>query len=96
VFLNGDAISEPGPRGDAVRDQSFLLLFNAHRGPVAFVLPDRRFGDSWDVLIDTATALGGDAVTIRDGSIVELAGRSIMVLREADPALPGWPPPTAG
>ena len=52
----------------------------------AFMLPDRRFGDSWDVLINTATAPGGDALTIRAGSVVELAGRSIMVLREAEPA----------
>src|SRR6202012_4688234 len=28
VFLNGEAITEPGPRGDTVRDDSFLLLFN--------------------------------------------------------------------
>ena len=30
VFLNGDAITEPGPRGERIRDDSFLLLFNAH------------------------------------------------------------------
>ena len=29
VFLNGDAISEPDPRGERIRDDSFLLLFNA-------------------------------------------------------------------
>ena len=29
VFLNGDAISEPGPRGERISDDSFLLMFNA-------------------------------------------------------------------
>jgi hypothetical protein len=29
VFLNGDAISEPDPRGERIGDESFLLLFNA-------------------------------------------------------------------
>jgi glycogen operon protein len=81
VFLNGDAITEPGPRGETVRDQSFLLLFNAHREPVSFTLPERRFGPAWDLLIDTAAA--GAAVTVPAGGSVELAGRSIMVLRES-------------
>jgi isoamylase len=90
VFLNGDAITEPGPRGDTVSDQSFLLLFNANREPVAFTLPDGRLGPGWDVLISTATAagaagagaaVGSGPITVRAGGRVELAGRSIMVLR---------------
>jgi isoamylase len=87
VFLNGDAITEPGPRGDTVRDQSFLLLFNAHREPVTFVLPGRRFGDAWDALIDTASTPGDTTVTYQAASSVDLAGRSIMILRgvEASP-----------
>jgi isoamylase len=84
VFLNGDAITEPGTRGEAVRDQSFLLLFNAHREPVTFVLPGRRFGNAWDVLVDTAAAPGGDAIISPAGTSVQLVGRSIMVLRGAD------------
>ena len=80
VFLNGDAITEPDPRGEAVRDQSFLLLFNAHREPVTFVLPGRRLGEAWEVLADTATAAGGDHRTLRAGASVDLAGRSMIVL----------------
>jgi isoamylase len=81
VFLNGDAITEPGPRGDTVRDQSFLLLFNGHREPVTFVLPGRRFGDAWDALIDTASTPGDTTITYQAASSVDLAGRSIMILR---------------
>ena len=34
MFLNGDAITSPGPSGQQVVDDSFLLLFNAYRvGP---------------------------------------------------------------
>jgi isoamylase len=84
VFLNGDAITEPGPRGDTVRDQSFLLLFNAHREPVTFALPGRRFGDAWDALIDTASTPGDTTISYQVTSSVTLAGRSIMILREAD------------
>jgi isoamylase len=109
VFLNGDAITEPGPRGDIVRDQSFLLLFNANREPVSFTLPDSRYRPGWEVLISTATAAGlagspatrtgtsgasgsagtaagdgtgaGPAITVQAGRSIDLAGRSIMVLR---------------
>jgi isoamylase len=86
VFLNGDAITEPGPRGDTVRDQSFLLLFNAHREPVTFVLPGRRFGDAWDALIDTASTPGDSTITYQAASSVVLAGRSVMILRGAEDA----------
>jgi glycogen operon protein len=90
VFLNGDAITEPDPRGDPVRDQSFLLLFNAHRGPVTFTVPDSRFGAAWEVLVNTAAAAGAAATAagagagVRAGRRLELAGRSIMVLRGED------------
>ena len=80
VFLNGDAITEPGPRGETVRDDNFLLLFNANREPVSFTVPGRRFGPGWDVLIDTATAGQAEGSVPAEGS-VELTGRSIMVLR---------------
>ncbi len=53
VFLNGDAISEPGPRGERVRDDSFLLMFNAHSAPLAFTVPPRH-GQRWQVVVDTA------------------------------------------
>ena len=102
VFLNGDAITEPGPRGETVRDDSLLLLFNANREPVTFTVPDVRFGPGWEVVISTATAVGAAApgatgtITVRPGRSIELAGRSIMVLRgiedgPASPGLPAWP-----
>jgi glycogen operon protein len=79
VFLNGDAITEPGPWGEDVRDQSFLLLFNANREPVTFALPGGRLGVGWEVLIDTAT--GGTAIGAKADRSIELTERSIMVLR---------------
>ena len=54
VFLNGDAITEPGTRGEPVRDTHFLLLFNAHSDAVRFVLPGTDHADGWHVAVDTA------------------------------------------
>jgi isoamylase len=84
VFLNGDAITEPDPRGERMTDDSFLLLFNAHSDPVPFSLPPARFGASWEVVLDTAA--GGTATEIpplRAGTRVTVAGRAAQVMRRA-------------
>jgi glycogen operon protein len=54
VFLNGDGISEPGPRGQRVRDDSFLLLFNASENDLKFEIPPARYGEQWLRVLDTA------------------------------------------
>ncbi len=53
VFLNGNAISEPGPRGERITDDSFLLMFNAARRALEFVVPVDH-GQQWQVVVDTA------------------------------------------
>ena len=57
VFLNGDAISEPDPRGGRITDAKFLLLFNAHSNPIMFTLPEASFATGWEVVIDTASGV---------------------------------------
>jgi isoamylase len=54
VLLNGDAITEPDPRGEAITDDSFLLLFNAHDQPVTFTLPGTELAAGWQVVVDSA------------------------------------------
>ncbi len=56
VFLNGDAISEPDPRGDPVRDESFLLLFNASEHGMDCTIPPAPYGEYWLKELDTALA----------------------------------------
>ncbi|MEP7765104.1 glycogen debranching protein GlgX [Sanguibacter sp. 25GB23B1] len=55
VFLNGEAIGEPGLRGERIVDDSFLILFNAHHDELDFTIPDARFGAEWTIVFDTAT-----------------------------------------
>jgi isoamylase len=88
VFLNGDAITEPGPRGEPVRDDTFLILFSAHNQPITFTLPGPRFGRRWAVTLDTAAALAGadDGAEHPAGGQIVLAGHSMMALRRVDPA----------
>jgi isoamylase len=53
VFLNGDEIRARTEHGDPIRDDSFLLLFNAHSEDVVFTLPTRRFGVRWALELAT-------------------------------------------
>ncbi|HZQ78928.1 MAG TPA: glycogen debranching protein GlgX [Acidimicrobiia bacterium] len=53
VFLNGEAIPDPDPRGEKITDDSFLVLFNAHYENLPFTIPDRDWGDRWVVVLDT-------------------------------------------
>ncbi len=47
VFLNGDELGAQTPHGEDERDDSFLLLFNAHYESIVFRLPARRFATRW-------------------------------------------------
>ncbi|MFF5258698.1 glycogen debranching protein GlgX [Actinomadura viridis] len=83
IFLNGDAIDEPGPRGERIRDDSFLVLFNAHEGDLDFVLPTARYGGMWSKVIDTADPLLAEeeSPVVKAGEAVLMEARSVQVLR---------------
>ncbi|MET9269446.1 glycogen debranching protein GlgX [Kribbella sp. NPDC003557] len=81
VFLNGDAISEPDPRGEPVVDDSFLVLLNGNFEPVDFLLPPEEYGESWTVAVDTTHPTGaGDEEPHAASSTVRLEARSTLVL----------------
>jgi glycogen operon protein len=80
VFLNGEAITEPDRRGRPIRDDSFLLLFNAHHDTITFTIP-KDYGDMWQTEIDTAMPIIPDLLTCRAGEAVAVPGRSVRVLR---------------
>ncbi|TDO50653.1 glycogen operon protein [Kribbella sp. VKM Ac-2527] len=81
VFLNGDAISEPDPRGEPVVDDSFLILLNSNHQPQEFLLPPSPYGAGWTVVVDTTTATGGaSAEEHAAGSTIKLEARGTLVL----------------
>jgi isoamylase len=82
VLLNGDAITEPGQRGEAITDQSFLLLFNAGDQPVSFTLPGADAAASWQIAADTATTQESEtAAAVAPGSQLVVAARSVVILQ---------------
>jgi isoamylase len=84
VFLNGDAISEPGPRGEPIADDSFLLMFNAAEHDLEFTLPPPGFGEHWVTELDTSDPRpGADPAPVKAGEVILLTHRSLRVLRRA-------------
>ncbi len=85
VFLNGDAITEPDPRGERTRDESFLLLFNASELDLSFTIPPQRYGEKWAKVLDTALPLSAvpDAPAVKPGDTVPILNRSMQVLARA-------------
>ena len=81
VFLNGDALTEPGPRGEPLRDDSFLLLFNPSPDAVSFTIPEPSYGSAWEIVVDTATGQRKD--TVRAGQPIQLEPHSLCFLRRS-------------
>ncbi|WP_137873350.1 glycogen debranching protein GlgX [Rhodococcus sp. Q] len=84
ALLNGDAIREPNHRGEPVRDDSFLLCFNAHDEGIEFTVPDVAAGSHWEVVLDTATPTGHSDAIVDGGANLKAESRSLTVLRRVD------------
>jgi isoamylase len=82
MFLNGQAIANPGPHGEEVEDDSFVLLFNAHAEDREFTLPRRRMGARWELELCTADpgAASGSA-TYEPQAQIHVTAHSITILR---------------
>jgi isoamylase len=82
MFLNGREITTPGPTGEDIEDDSFVLLFNAHDEDRAFMLPRRRFGAQWALELSTAKP-SAEAGSSYHGARTELLvpSRSIVILK---------------
>jgi isoamylase len=88
VFLNGDALTEPGPHGERVRDDSFLLMLSAERDPLEFTVPGVKYGERWAVVADTTTGGQPDPQgqpELAAGDHFTRTGNSMLVLRRCTP-----------
>jgi glycogen operon protein len=82
MFVSGDPLRSPGPRGEQLRDSSFLIWFNASAEPAQVTLPVQE----WVQAVEVALATGGqhaDGDRFKAGDSLRLDARSVLVLREA-------------
>jgi glycogen operon protein len=97
MLLGGVTIDVRDRRGRPIRDDTFLVLLNAHYEPVPFVLPGLREAE-WELMMDTAREPSFVAVgeTYGSAACYDLRDRSTALLRlkagfEPDAAAnPAW------
>ena len=102
VVLNGSALNEKDRFGRDQQDRSFALFFNAADQDMACMVPGRTSGAVWTEVLDTAVwpVPPGPPITHRAGTERLVAGRSLVVMQEAErptatrPGRPGRLPRT--
>ena len=85
VFLNGDPIREPGPRGERITDDSFCLLLNPYHESIEFTLPPKEFGAVWELEFDTTSTFDPRAAqhAYEAAAPITIEARSVVLLRRA-------------
>ncbi len=82
VMLSGDTMDVLNFESDPIRDDTFLLLLNAHHEPIPFVLPGEEHVE-WLLILDTASEEGflREARKLPSGDEVEVIGRATCLLK---------------
>jgi len=82
MLLSGDTIDVLNFEGEPIRDETFLLLINAHYEPVPFVLPGQEHIE-WQLILDTTHAEGflTEGRKFASGDDLDLGGRATCLLK---------------
>jgi len=82
MLLSGDTIDVLNFEGEPIRDDTFLLLINAHYEPVPFVLPGQEHIE-WQLILDTMHAEGflTEGTKFASGDDLDLGGRAACLLK---------------
>ena len=81
MHLNGSGIRAPGPDGERVDDDSFLVVLHLGARDAPFRLPGAPWATAYDLVLDTATEEPGPGTTLDAGALLTLSARSVVVLR---------------
>ncbi|QDH10861.1 glycogen debranching protein GlgX [Nocardioides dongxiaopingii] len=81
MFVLGDPLRSPGPRGEQQSDSSFVLWFHSGADPVDLELPRNRWTHTGEVVLSTdpGVAVG---TTVHAGGTLALSGPCVVVLGE--------------
>ncbi|PLW88307.1 glycogen debranching protein GlgX [Mucilaginibacter sp.] len=79
VFLNGMGIHSVDNEGNAIKDDNFYIMFNAHYEPLEYKLPEKLAQKNWHVVLDTSDDSVQDK-QINSGESIHVPARSIVIL----------------
>ena len=82
ILLSGDTIDVLDFHGEPIRDDTFLLLINAHYEPIAFLLPG-QVDLEWQLILDTSEESGfvTEPKKFASGEDVPLTDRAACLLQ---------------
>jgi glycogen operon protein len=82
MFVSGDPLRYPGPRGEQQRDKSFMIWLNAEPEPADIDLPENEWVHNGEVVLSTDPSLPvGKPVAA--GERIALDARAVVVLRQS-------------
>jgi isoamylase len=82
MLLSGDTVDVVNFEGEPIRDDTFLLLINAHHEAIPFVLPGQE-NLEWELILDTMDPNGflTEPRKFASGDDVDIAGRACCLLQ---------------
>jgi len=82
MLISGDAVDLVDAHGEPVRDDTFLLLINAHQEPIPFVLPGEEHLE-WEQILETTNEDGflKEPKKFSSGDDVDLKGRATYLFK---------------
>jgi glycogen operon protein len=83
--LSGKTLDEMNKFGEPIQDDTFLVLFNSHHGPLRFFLPVSEHPSAWELLLDTRGAQSPKRRIHSEGNYYRLLGHSLVLLRRCAP-----------
>jgi isoamylase len=77
VMLNGETLDHVDEAGEAILDDTFLLLLNCHHEPIDFYLPQAPKKSKWEVILYT------DKPDAEPGSVALKRGKPFPLIRQS-------------
>jgi isoamylase len=80
--LSGEDIDEVDEQGELIRDETFLILMNAHYESISFVLPKEAAQVVWQLTLNTAADRLKEVLRLKSGDPFDLGGRSLALFKK--------------
>ena len=81
MFLSGDPLRSPGPRGEQQHDASFMIWLNGSADPVDVTMPEQQWVQQGEIVLATDPSLEVGQ-PVKAGDTITLDARSVAVLRQ--------------